>query len=138
MTVEKKLADLRSFMKREGLDAYIITGSDPHGSEYPPSGWRTREWISGFTGSAGTVVVTSSEAGLWTDFRYWIQAPQELKGSGIALFKDGSPEVPSPEDWLASQLPAGSAVGIDGRTVSAFRAGIIEARLEKAGIGFST
>lgn len=124
-------------MSGAGIDAYLVTGSDPHGSENPPSSWRTREWISGFTGSAGTVVVTSSTAGLWTDFRYWIQAPLELEESGISLFRENAEGVPLLEDWLADNLPKGALVGVDGRTIPAGRARDIEIRLGKAGIELS-
>ena len=91
------LKKLRQHMKQSDISAYIITGSDPHGSEIPPARWRTREWISGFTGSAGTVVVTAERAGLWTDFRYWIQAREELRDSGIELFMEGEDGVPLPQ-----------------------------------------
>ena len=83
MTIKEKLAALREIMDREGLDAYIVSGIDPHNSEYLPEAWQQRKWISGFTGSYGTVVVTQEEAGLWTDTRYFIQAEKELQGSGI-------------------------------------------------------
>ena len=137
MTIETRLESLRTYMKDEGLDAYIVTGSDPHGSEIPPARWRTREWISGFTGSSGTVVVTSNDAGLWTDFRYWLQAAEELDGSGIRLFKEGIMEVPSPEEWLAGTLGSGAVAAVDGQTMPAGRAGDIQRRLAGAGIGFA-
>jgi len=105
-------------MVSSGADAYIINGSDLHGSEYPSSRWRTREWISGFTGSAGIVVITKEKAGLWTDFRYWIQAPSELSGNSIDLFREGEDGIPGIGQWLSELLPAGSSVGYDGRTVS--------------------
>ena len=74
-------------MERESLDAYIISGTDPHNSEYLPAAWKQRQWISGFTGSFGTVVVLKNEAGLWTDTRYFIQAEKQLKDSGIQMHK---------------------------------------------------
>ncbi len=138
VTVQKNLEELRKNMVKNGLKAYLITGSDPHGSETPPFRWGTREWISGFTGSAGTVAVTSSRAGLWTDFRYWIQAADELKGTGIELFRDGTDKVLPPADWLTGELSPGDAVGIDGRTISAGEAAEIELTLKKAGIRFQT
>jgi Xaa-Pro aminopeptidase len=125
-------------MTEAGIDAYIATGSDPHGSEHPPSGWRTREWISGFTGSSGTVVVTAEEAGLWTDFRYWIQATGELPDDLVRLHKDGEPDVLSLQDWLAEVLENGDTVGMDGRTVSLEDAESWEARLSDAGIRMRT
>ena len=82
MTIKEKLSALRAIMERESLDAYIISGTDPHNSEYLPAAWKQRQWISGFTGSFGTVVVLKNEAGLWTDTRYFIQAEKQLKDSG--------------------------------------------------------
>jgi Xaa-Pro aminopeptidase len=118
MTTKEKLIALRTKMKERGLQAYIIFSSDPHGSEYVSDHWRCRSWISGFTGSAGTVVVTLQDAGLWTDFRYFIQATEELKDSGIKLFKMGEPGVPPFIDWLADSLEDESVVGMDGRTLT--------------------
>jgi Xaa-Pro aminopeptidase len=118
MTIPEKLTALRAEMKTLGWAALVVTGTDPHDSEYLPSRWETRAWVSGFTGSAGTVVVTGDQAGLWTDGRYFTQAEAELAGSGIALFKDGLPGTPSPAAWLSSVLPAGSVVGVDARTVT--------------------
>jgi len=119
LTILEKLESLRRLMDSEGVDAYIINGSDPHGSEYPSTRWQTREWISGFSGSAGIVVVTKKNAGLWTDFRYWIQAPAELSDSGITLFREGEEDVPGIGSWLSELLPADSLIAYDGRTVSA-------------------
>ena len=87
MTIKEKLSALRAIMERESLDAYIISGTDPHNSEYLPAAWKQRQWISGFTGSFGTVVVLKNEAGLWTDTRYFIQAEKQLKDSGIQMHK---------------------------------------------------
>jgi len=121
-------------MKATGVDAYIINGSDPHGSEYPSERWRTREWISGFTGSAGTIVITGEKAGLWVDFRYWIQAPAELSGSDINLYRDGEEHVPGIGEWLVENLESGSLVAYDGRTVSARTAGEWEDLLRESEI----
>ena len=87
MTVHEKLSALRKLMEKENLDAYIVSGTDPHNSEYLPAGWKQREWISGFTGSFGTVVVLKEEAGLWTDSRYFIQAEKQLQNTGIQEFR---------------------------------------------------
>ena len=87
MTICEKLSALREIIERESLDAYIVSGTDPHNSEYLPAAWQQREWISGFTGSFGTVVVLKDSAGLWTDTRYFIQAEEQLSGSGIELHK---------------------------------------------------
>lgn len=113
-----KLAVVRSRMAELGLDGYIVPSEDPHLSEYPPEEFKLRKHISGFTGSAGTLVVLADEAGLWTDSRYFLQAADELRGSGIDLFKDGLPETPSYIDWISSKLSAGQVVGIDGSCFS--------------------
>lgn len=112
-TIPSRLAALRQKMATRGVAATIIPSTDPHASEYVADYWKERQWISGFTGSAGTVVVTEKEAGLWTDSRYFLQADLQLQGTGIDLFKDGLPETPSITSWLGSVLPAGSKVGIN-------------------------
>ena len=115
MTIPYRLEKLREKLRERDLEAYIITGTDPHQSEYVAPRWRSREFISGFTGSAGTVIVTLDNAFLWTDSRYWIQAKSELEGSGISLMKDGDIGVPSPFMWLKE---SGLKTGADGSTVS--------------------
>ena len=118
MDTQEKLAELRRIMDRENISAYIISGTDPHNSEYLPAPWRQREWFSGFTGSFGTVVVTMDDAGLWTDTRYFIQAERELQGSGIKLHKLRVPDAVDYPQWLLENLPAGTKVGIDGYCMS--------------------
>ncbi len=118
MTITERIFSLRGQMAIMGIDAFIIPGTDPHMSEYLADHWKFREWISGFTGSAGTIVVLAEKAGLWTDSRYFIQAAKELEGSEIELFKMGYPDVPSYPKWLISELPAGAVVGIDGQNLS--------------------
>ena len=113
MKTNEKLALLRKKMKKKGLNAYIIPSSDPHKSEYVTRRYESRKWLSGFTGSAGTLVVTAEESGLWTDGRYYIQAEEELSGSDIQLFKMMQPGVPSYTDWICGRLDAGSCVGFD-------------------------
>ena len=108
-TIIERLALLRKEMKAAGLSAYIIPSSDAHLSEYTPDRFKSRAWISGFNGSAGTVVVTLDKAGLWTDSRYFLQAGEQLKDSSIELFKMGVPGVPSIEGFLAAELPAGQS-----------------------------
>ena len=100
------------------IDAYVVTSGDPHQSEYPPERWRGRAWISGFTGSAGTVVVTADRACLWVDFRYYLQAEQNTLGTGFEVFRHGLPRVPDYPDWIASELGPGSRVGVDASTMS--------------------
>ncbi|MTB49394.1 aminopeptidase P family protein [Lewinella sp. W8] len=118
MTVTEKIAALRRVMLETQIDAYIIPSTDPHQSEYPAPRWESRIWMSGFTGSAGTLVVTLHEAKLWTDGRYYLQATDQLAGTGIELMKDRLPDTPSIEDWLGSTLLSGQQVGCDGRVVS--------------------
>lgn len=119
-----RIAALRQHMSAAGVDAFIIPSADPHQSEYPADRWKSRAWISGFTGSAGTAVITTSTGGVWTDSRYFLQAADELKVSGLQLFKDGLPETPSLQDWLAGSLPAGATIAIDGTTCSTPKANV--------------
>ena len=112
--IKSKLAAFRKEMEARQLSAFIVPSTDPHSGEYVPEHWESRKWISGFTGSAGTVVITLSDAGLWTDSRYFIQAEEQLAGTGIRLFKDRLPETPSISEWLGSVLKEGEKVGIDG------------------------
>ena len=116
--IPERIAALREAMRQQKVDAYIIPSSDPHLSEYPADRWKSREWISGFTGSAGTIVVTADKAGLWTDSRYFLQAASQLEGSGIELYKLALPETPSITEFLLHELHAGQAVGLDGQTYS--------------------
>lgn len=118
MNIPEKLIELRRIMDRENIAAYIISGTDPHNSEYLPAPWQQRKWISGFTGSYGTVVVTKNEAGLWTDTRYFIQAEKELAGSGIKLHKLRIPGAVDYPQWLTEVLESGTKVGIDGFCMS--------------------
>ena len=112
--ITNRLASLRAFMRDKGIAAFIVPSTDPHSGEYVPAHWESRKWISGFTGSAGTVVVTADKAGLWTDSRYFLQAADQLQDTGIELFKDRLPETPSIPQWLGSVLETGCKVGIDG------------------------
>lgn len=133
-TIHKRLNTLRKFMEEKGLHAFIIPSTDSHLSEYPASHWASREWISGFTGSAGTVVVTREKAGLWTDSRYFLQAASELDGTGIDLFKDGLPQTPAIDEWLASELGKGDYVGIDGNVYAAKEAFSLTHKLNMKGL----
>ena len=118
MTVKERIASLRETLKLMGLKAFIVPSTDPHMSEYVASHWEARQWISGFTGSAGTIVVTEKEAGLWTDSRYFLQASEQLQGTGIDLYKEKLPETPSIAEFLKSRLSKGDVVGIDGQVFS--------------------
>ncbi len=115
---KQRIASLRAEMQNLGLDAWYISGTDPHSSEYLPSKWQTRAFISGFTGSFGTVIITKTDAGLWTDTRYFIQATDQLKDSGITMHKLRVPDAVSPENWLTANLTKGNRVGIDAQTMS--------------------
>ncbi len=134
MNINKRLAALREFMGEKGLHAFIIPSTDSHLSEYPASHWASREWISGFTGSAGTVVVTREKAGLWTDSRYFLQGAKELEGADIELFKEGLPSTPSIEEWLTSELGKGEYVGIDGTVYAAKEAMNLTHKLNMKGL----
>lgn len=118
MNISERIAALRSTMADHKLDAYIIPSTDPHMSEYVPLRWTAREWISGFTGSAGTVVITQKEAGLWTDSRYFIQAQKQIEGSGIQLMKMGLSQTPGIAPWLIQQLDKEASIGFDGACMS--------------------
>jgi Xaa-Pro aminopeptidase len=117
--IEKRIAQLREKMKEKGMDAYLLPTSDFHQSEYVGDYFQTRKYISGFTGSAGVVVVTHKEAGLFTDGRYFIQAAKELENTPITLFKMGEEGVPTIEAFLEKGLEENQVVGFDGRVISA-------------------
>lgn len=118
MKIEDKLKALRELMQERNLAAYIIPTDDFHGSEYVGEYFKTREYMSGFTGSAGTLIVLSKEAALWTDGRYFIQASAQLADSPITLMKSGQPDVPKIEEYLCDKLEEKSVIGFDGRTVT--------------------
>ncbi|EMR38319.1 aminopeptidase P family protein [Vibrio harveyi] len=117
-SVNQRLSSLRDAMATHNVAAYIVTNNDPHNSEYSADHWAGRTWISGFTGSAGNVVITTQGGGLWTDGRYYIQAEEQLHGTGLNLFKARQPETPSIPKWLASTLEADSTIAVDGRSIS--------------------
>ena len=118
MEITAKIAAIRSAMKAQNLSAYIIPSSDPHQSEYLAPHWETRKWLSGFTGSAGTLVVTMDHAGLWTDSRYFIQAEDQLAKSPVILHRLGPARGPEYIHWLGEQLTKGSIIGMDGMLCS--------------------
>ena len=137
MTTQEKMSALRKLMKEQKIDAWIVPSSDPHQSEYPAPHWKTRAWLSGFTGSAGTLVVTLDKAGLWTDFRYFIQAERELEGSGIELFKMKMPDVPTLPEWLAQELHDDAALGFDGNVFSIVQVEELKKALNSKNIRFA-
>lgn len=116
-------------MAAHGIDAYLIPSSDPHQSEYLSAHWQSRAWLSGFTGSAGILVITADHAGLWTDSRYFIQAARQLEGSSIALHKQQIPHAPEHIAWLRTHLAPGSTIGMDGRLFSLQQARYLEKQL---------
>ena len=132
MMVRERIEALRERMRREGMDAYMVPTADFHGSEYVGAHFKCREYLSGFTGSAGTLVVTGTEAGLWVDGRYFVQAEAQLAGSPVRLYRMGMENVPSIREFLLDRLPEGGVLGFDGRTVSAGEAqGLEEGLSEK-------
>lgn len=138
-TTEERLAALRAQMKNNGIDTAIIPQADPHMSEYIASHWQARRWLSGFNGSAGTLVVpASAPAMLWTDSRYFLQAEAQLEGSEIQLMKEGLPETPSIEEWLTAHLQAGATVGVDGMLYSTGAMRSLRAALKSRGILLDT
>lgn len=118
MNTKDKVSALRKEMKANNIDAFIVYSADPHMSEYLPKHWQERAWLSGFTGSAGFVVVTTDKAGLWTDSRYFVQAKHELENSGIDLFKEGVDGVPDYITWLLQEIPEGGKIAVNGLTTS--------------------
>lgn len=130
----KRVEALRAAMQTRNIDACIVLSSDPHLSEYLPEHWQARSWFSGFDGSAGTLVVTASFAGLWTDSRYWEQAEHDLAGTGIETMRAGADGVPGVVDWLASELSKGQQVSVDGRTLSVQSHRLWNATLSDKGI----
>ncbi len=114
MTTTQKENLLRTLMQREGIQAFITPSTDPHAGEYVPERWKSRRWISGFTGSAGIAVVTTKQAALWTDSRYFIQATEQLQNSDFQLMKEKIEGTPTISEWLGKILPQGSTVAVDG------------------------
>ena len=113
-SITERIGRLRQCLRKQSLSAFIIPSTDPHSGEYVPDHWKTREWVSGFTGSAGTAVITLDDAALWTDSRYFLQAADQLDGTGIRLMKDRLPDTPSIPEWLGQSLSPGAVVGVDG------------------------
>lgn len=138
MSQPLKLDSLRSAMLQEGIQACLIPSADPHLSEYLPDHWQVRRWLTGFTGSVGTVVVTADFAGLWVDSRYWVQAERDLAGSGFELMKIGAVGDLAHTHWLASDLKAGDRLAVDGRALSYAGAQALKGLLTPRGISIDT
>lgn len=135
--MKEELMELRQKMKEYGMAAYLIVSDDFHASEYVGEYFKCREYISGFNGSAGTLVITGDMAGLWTDGRYFIQAEEQLAGTGIMLFRSGQPGVVDIGTFLAEKMEAGTVLGFDGRTVSTGMAKSLKEKLREKKITFA-
>ena len=134
MNVIERVASLRCLMLEKNIDAFIISGTDPHLSEYIPDYWQSRAWISGFSGSYGKVAITQTRAALWTDSRYFIQAELQLSGTGIEMIKDRQADSITIDRWLEQELKEGSVVSLNGLTISAAEANSLEINLSAKGI----
>lgn len=134
MTVNEKIAAVREKMSAKGISAFVVPSNDPHQSEYVSSHWKTRAYLSGFTGSAGTVVITDSMSGLWTDGRYYVQAANELEGSEMTLFRAAEPDCPTPTEYLSKNLAEKAVVGLNGKLFSAKAVKDMEKKYAKKGI----
>lgn len=129
--IQERLQKLRALMNREGMNAYMILTEDFHGSEYVGAYFKCRKYMSGFTGSAGTLIVCEDMAGLWTDGRYFLQAEEQLAGSTITLYKSGEEGVPTIREFLKEKLPQGAVLGFDGRAVNTQMARLLEKELSE-------
>jgi Xaa-Pro aminopeptidase len=129
-----RLARVREALARHGATALLVPSSDPHLSEYLPERWQGRQWLSGFTGSMGTLVVTLSEAALFADSRYWVQAEAEIAGTGIELVRLPTPAPAYHVDWLVSHLPRGGTLLVDGQVLGVAAAQALRGGLDKAGV----
>ena len=136
-TIHERLLAIREAMAKQQIQAFIIPTADPHLSEYPADCWKVRVWASGFTGSAGTLVITSTKAGLWTDSRYYLQASEQLLGTGIELYKMSSSETPTIPQFINQELKTGDTVGFDGQTYSFAEATKLEQTLRRKQININ-
>jgi Xaa-Pro aminopeptidase len=133
-----RLQRLRDELARSGVHALLVPSSDPHLSEYLPARWQARQWLCGFTGSMGTLVVGRDRAALFADARYWVQAEKQLAGSGVELVRIASAASSAHLDWLVEQLPRGSVVAVDAQVLGVAAAQALQARLDAAGIALRT
>ncbi|MBP6815948.1 MAG: aminopeptidase P family N-terminal domain-containing protein, partial [Burkholderiaceae bacterium] len=136
--IRLRLERLRDALRRHSLDAVLVPSSDPHLSEYLPERWQGRVWLSGFTGSMGTLAVTLDRAALFADSRYWVQAQAELSGTGIDLVKVSSGAAAHHIEWLLQEVPAGHAIAVDGQVLGLAPAQQLRAALERAGVKLRT
>lgn len=135
--MKERLEQLRALMADRNIDAYLVPTSDFHESEYVGTYFKCRQFITGFTGSAGSAVITKTEAGLWTDGRYFVQAGKELEGSGVVLRKMGQEGVPTVEEYLEQVLPAGGTLGFDGRVINSMTGEELKSKLKEKQISFA-
>jgi Xaa-Pro aminopeptidase len=133
-----RIESVRDALRQHGLAAVLVPSSDPHLSEYLPGRWQGREWLSGFTGSMGTLVVSTERAALFADSRYWAQAEAQLKGSGIDLVKIPTGTALHHIDWLATHVPRGGVVAVDGQVIGLAAAQTLRSALERAGVALRT
>ncbi len=136
--IRQRIDRVRDALRQQQLAAVLVPSSDPHLSEYLPERWQGRQWLSGFTGSMGTLIVTTDTALLFVDSRYWVQAEAELAGSGIALEKIPAGAATHPIDWLATHVAAGQTVGVDGEVLGLAIAQRLQSSLRSAGIALRT
>ena len=130
-----RIEKVRDMLKRQALMAVLVPSSDPHLSEYLPQRWQGRQWLSGFTGSMGTLVVTRDTAAVFADSRYWVQAEAELAGTGTELVKIPTGNSTRHVEWLAATLQAGDTVGVDGSVLGVAAAKFLRETLDRAGVG---
>lgn len=135
--IQERIRALRALIDQKGIDLYLVPSGDSHQSEYTGEYFKAREFITGFTGSAGTAVITRTKAGLWTDGRYFLQADKQLEGTGVELFRMGEPGVPAYPDYIADAIPSGGVLGFDGRVVSMESALSLESLLSPKGATIS-
>ena len=133
-TIPQRIQTLRDEMAQAGLKAVIVPRTDPHLSEYISDHWHTVRFLTGFTGSAGTLVVTEKGAYLWVDSRYFLQGKSQTAGTGIVIMKDGLPETPSINAFLTENLSEGDTVGINGLLMSVNDTAVLRSALAKRGI----
>src|SRR5471032_2376752 len=136
--VVERLALLRAAMLQQQIDALMVPSADPHLSEYLPARWQGREWLSGFTGSVGTLILTAEFAGLWTDARYWTQAEQQLAGTSIQLMKLPSGASVQYIEWLAGHVKSGQSVAVDGAVLGLATARLLAQALEAKDVALRT
>ena len=136
MSVKERIEQLRNEMRKRGIDACIVPSSDPHQSEYVAEHYTSRTFITGFTGSAGTAIVTLTQAGLWTDGRYFIQAENQLINTGVTLFRMGNEGVPTVEAFLKKTLKKGAKIAFDGKVISIEYFRELKSTLESSGFSY--